>query len=79
MTTGAVIVILFALVFDFTNGFHDAARDLPLLINQWANVMRWEMRQRLFLRTAEPRAAPLRGPDSAATRPHTGRARLAAD
>ena len=28
-------------------------RDLPILINQWANVMRWEMRPRLFLRTAE--------------------------
>jgi prolyl-tRNA synthetase len=28
-------------------------RDLPLLINQWANVMRWELRTRLFLRTAE--------------------------
>ena len=28
-------------------------RDLPLLVNQWANVMRWEMRTRLFLRTAE--------------------------
>ncbi len=28
-------------------------RDLPILINQWANVMRWEMRTRLFLRTAE--------------------------
>ena len=28
-------------------------RDLPLLINQWANVMRWEMRTRMFLRTAE--------------------------
>jgi prolyl-tRNA synthetase len=28
-------------------------RDLPVLINQWANVMRWEMRTRLFLRTAE--------------------------
>ncbi len=28
-------------------------RDLPLLINQWANVVRWEMRTRLFLRTAE--------------------------
>jgi prolyl-tRNA synthetase len=28
-------------------------RDLPLLINQWANVMRWEMRTRLFLRTTE--------------------------
>ena len=28
-------------------------RDLPILINQWANVMRWEMRTRPFLRTAE--------------------------
>ena len=28
-------------------------RDLPLLINQWANVVRWEMRPRLFMRTAE--------------------------
>src|SRR5262249_35056003 len=28
-------------------------RDLPLLINQWCNVVRWEMRTRLFLRTAE--------------------------
>ena len=28
-------------------------RDLPLLINQWANVVRWEMRTRLFLRTLE--------------------------
>ena len=28
-------------------------RDLPLKINQWANVMRWEMRTRLFLRTSE--------------------------
>src|SRR5512142_3223220 len=28
-------------------------RDLPILINQWANVVRWEMRPRLFLRTAE--------------------------
>ena len=28
-------------------------RDLPVLINQWANVVRWEMRPRLFLRTAE--------------------------
>ena len=31
----------------------ESYRDLPLLINQWANVMRWEMRTRLFLRTAE--------------------------
>ena len=28
-------------------------RDLPLLINQWANVVRWELRPRLFLRTSE--------------------------
>jgi len=28
-------------------------RDLPILINQWANVMRWELRPRLFLRTTE--------------------------
>ena len=28
-------------------------RDLPILCNQWANVFRWEMRTRLFLRTAE--------------------------
>ncbi len=28
-------------------------RDLPILLNQWANVVRWEMRPRLFLRTAE--------------------------
>ncbi len=28
-------------------------RDLPLLLNQWANVVRWEMRPRLFLRTSE--------------------------
>ena len=31
----------------------ESYRDLPLLINQWANVMRWEMRPRLFLRTSE--------------------------
>lgn len=31
----------------------ESYRDLPVLINQWANVMRWEMRTRLFLRTAE--------------------------
>ena len=28
-------------------------RDLPMLVNQWCNVVRWEMRTRLFLRTAE--------------------------
>jgi len=31
----------------------DSYRDLPMLINQWANVMRWELRTRLFLRTTE--------------------------
>jgi prolyl-tRNA synthetase len=34
-------------------GWIQSYRDLPLLINQWANVMRWEMRTRLFLRTSE--------------------------
>lgn len=36
----------------FRNWIH-SYRDLPLLINQWCNVMRWEMRTRLFLRTSE--------------------------
>ena len=36
----------------YRNWIH-SYRDLPLLCNQWANVMRWEMRTRLFLRTAE--------------------------
>jgi prolyl-tRNA synthetase len=36
----------------YRNWIH-SHRDLPLLINQWANVVRWEMRTRLFLRTAE--------------------------
>jgi prolyl-tRNA synthetase len=36
----------------YRNWIH-SYRDLPILINQWANVMRWEMRTRLFLRTAE--------------------------
>ena len=31
----------------------ESYRDLPLLINQWANVVRWEMRTRLFIRTSE--------------------------
>jgi prolyl-tRNA synthetase len=35
------------------SGWIQSYRDLPLLINQWANVVRWEMRTRLFLRTAE--------------------------
>jgi prolyl-tRNA synthetase len=36
----------------FRNWIH-SYRDLPLLVNQWCNVMRWEMRTRLFLRTSE--------------------------
>jgi len=36
----------------YRNWIH-SYRDLPILVNQWANVMRWEMRTRLFLRTAE--------------------------
>jgi prolyl-tRNA synthetase len=36
----------------YRNWIH-SYRDLPILINQWANVMRWEMRTRLFLRTSE--------------------------
>jgi prolyl-tRNA synthetase len=38
---------------DAFNRWVKSYRDLPLLINQWANVVRWEMRTRLFLRTAE--------------------------
>jgi prolyl-tRNA synthetase len=38
---------------DAFNRWIQSYRDLPLLINQWANVVRWEMRTRLFLRTAE--------------------------
>src|SRR5437868_863194 len=38
--------------YSFANWIH-SYRDLPLLINQWANVVRWEMRTRLFLRTME--------------------------
>ena len=37
----------------FFSRWIDSWRDLPLLINQWANVMRWELRTRLFLRTSE--------------------------
>ena len=36
----------------YKNWIH-SYRDLPILINQWANVVRWEMRTRLFLRTTE--------------------------
>ena len=37
----------------FFSKWIDSHRDLPLLINQWANVMRWELRTRMFLRTSE--------------------------
>jgi len=37
----------------FFSKWIDSWRDLPLLLNQWANVMRWELRTRLFLRTGE--------------------------
>lgn len=42
-----------AIIWNTYRGWIESYRDLPLLINQWANVMRWEMRTRLFLRTAE--------------------------
>ncbi|AXG73085.1 proline--tRNA ligase [Flavobacterium arcticum] len=41
------------IIWDTYKGWIQSYRDLPLLINQWANVVRWEMRTRLFLRTAE--------------------------
>ena len=40
-------------IWDTYKSWIQSYRDLPLLINQWANVVRWEMRTRLFLRTAE--------------------------
>ena len=42
-----------AIIWSTYRGWVQSYRDLPLLINQWANVVRWEMRTRLFLRTAE--------------------------
>ena len=42
-----------AIIWSTYKGWIQSYRDLPILINQWANVMRWEMRTRLFLRTAE--------------------------
>lgn len=42
-----------AIIWNTYKGWIESYRDLPILINQWANVMRWEMRTRLFLRTAE--------------------------
>ena len=41
------------IIWDTYKNWIHSYRDLPLLINQWANVMRWEMRTRMFLRTAE--------------------------
>ncbi|PKP04205.1 MAG: proline--tRNA ligase [Bacteroidetes bacterium HGW-Bacteroidetes-6] len=41
------------IIWDTYRDWIQSYRDLPLLINQWANVVRWEMRTRLFLRTAE--------------------------
>ncbi|NPA43754.1 MAG: proline--tRNA ligase [Chlorobi bacterium] len=41
------------IIWDTYRRWIQSYRDLPLLINQWANVLRWEMRTRLFLRTAE--------------------------
>jgi prolyl-tRNA synthetase len=42
-----------AIIWNTYRGWIQSYRDLPILINQWANVMRWEMRTRLFLRTSE--------------------------
>lgn len=42
-----------AIIWSTYKNWIQSYRDLPLLINQWANVVRWEMRTRLFLRTAE--------------------------
>lgn len=41
------------IIYHTFSGWIHSYRDLPLLINQWANVIRWEMRPRLFLRTTE--------------------------
>jgi len=42
-----------AIIWNTYKGWIQSYRDLPILINQWSNVVRWEMRTRLFLRTAE--------------------------
>jgi len=42
-----------AIIWSTYKNWIQSYRDLPILINQWANVVRWEMRTRLFLRTAE--------------------------
>lgn len=41
------------IIWNTYKGWIESYRDLPILVNQWANVVRWEMRTRLFLRTAE--------------------------
>jgi prolyl-tRNA synthetase len=41
------------IIWDTYRKWIESYRDLPILVNQWANVVRWEMRTRLFLRTAE--------------------------
>ena len=42
-----------AIIWNTYRNWIQSYRDLPILVNQWANVVRWEMRTRLFLRTAE--------------------------
>lgn len=41
------------IIWNTYRGWIESYRDLPILVNQWANVVRWEMRTRLFLRTSE--------------------------
>ncbi|MBP3944006.1 proline--tRNA ligase [Sphingobacteriaceae bacterium WQ 2009] len=41
------------IIWNTYKGWIESYRDLPILVNQWANVVRWEMRTRLFLRTSE--------------------------
>lgn len=41
------------IIWNTYRGWIESYRDLPILVNQWANVVRWEMKTRLFLRTAE--------------------------
>src|SRR5690606_17296213 len=41
------------IIWNTYKGWIESYRDLPILVNQWANVVRWEMRTRLFLRTTE--------------------------
>ncbi|MBX7060586.1 MAG: proline--tRNA ligase [Pyrinomonadaceae bacterium] len=42
-----------AIIWNAYRGWIQSWRDLPILVNQWANIVRWEMRTRIFLRTAE--------------------------